>query len=213
MKKNILRFLLAIGPFITLFIVIIALLIINKEVSSPYDSSWKLRQFVLAIFIIASTVVIPNLLHLHIFFVNKYPVLSINLQHHPPLLQQEHEILFKGKYYCAGCTGSIIGLLLTQFLLILYFFFPNFYLTELSIFYLVIGSILVIITFTRYFIEFRPTIRLVQHTTLFPGIAFLIISLDLLAHSAFIMIILLPLWLLFIVSRIYLSEIDHSADH
>ncbi|MHA1214784.1 MAG: hypothetical protein ACTSR2_08255 [Candidatus Hodarchaeales archaeon] len=212
MNRNMFRFLLVSIPFIALFIAMSILLAINKDISNSYDSSWKLRQFVLAIFVLAGATIIPNLLHLNLFFINNRPKIIINLQHHPPELQAEHEVLFRSHYYCAGCTGSAIGVLLTEALLLLYFFLPNLFNSELVDYFLLLGVFLVLITFVRYFLELNPVIRLFQHISLFPGLAFLIISLDIIASSAFIMIILLPIWLLFLFTRIYLAKIDHRGN-
>ncbi|MFX0174361.1 MAG: hypothetical protein ACFE9L_20990 [Candidatus Hodarchaeota archaeon] len=73
-----------------------------------------------------------------------------------------------------------------------------------------IGLVLILISYSRYFIVLKPKVRVIQHSSLFPGITLAIVGCDLLFKSAFSMMILLPSWLLFLFGRVYLGKLDHK---
>jgi hypothetical protein len=73
-----------------------------------------------------------------------------------------------------------------------------------------LGVILILFTFSRYFIMFSPLMRIFQHSMLFLGLSLMLIASDLFYQSAFFMVFLLPSWLSFLITRIQLSKMDHN---
>jgi hypothetical protein len=162
-------------------------------------------------FMFATLTIIPNLLHLKVFFMNRTPNVRINLNHHSHDLLSTHEFEFRAHSICSGCFGSFLGIIFAFSIFLIYFvnstlFFQSKYVKE----YLLIGLILILISYSRYFIVLKPKVRLIQHSSLFSGIAFAIVGCDLLFKSAFSMMILLPSLLLFLFGRVYLGKLNHK---
>jgi hypothetical protein len=199
------------GPFFTLIISIITISILTYDYSNPLDADWTTRQFVLGMFMFAALTIIPRLLHLQFFFFGKTPYVIINLSHHAPDLQLAHEFKLKTHSICSGCFGSFLGILLAETIFLVYLYVPSLiFPRKFAMEYLIIGVVLILMSYSRYFIVLKPSIRLIQHASLFTGIAFSIIGCDLLFKSAFSMMLLLPSWLLFLFGRAYLGKLDHK---
>ncbi len=178
--------------------------------TSTLDMSWGVRKFVFGIFIFLGVSIIPNLLHLEIYIPKFVPKISIHLSHHPTELKDDHEFKMKDKSICSGCFGSFIGLVINTLLLTLYFFIPSLFNAKWSILFLTLGFTFILISFSRYIFRLDPKVRLIQHAALFLGIGLTMISSDLLFTSAFALILLLPSWVIILLSRVFLSKIDHT---
>ncbi|MFX0152261.1 MAG: hypothetical protein ACFFAJ_15850 [Candidatus Hodarchaeota archaeon] len=205
------KILISCSPFITFIASIILIGLLTQDYSSPLDSEWNTRRFVIGMFMFAALTIIPNLLHLKFFFMDRTPYVRINLNHHSHDLLSTHEFEFRAHSICSGCFGSFLGIIFALTIFLLYFvnstlFFQSKYMEK----YLLIGLILILISYSRYFIVLKPKFRLIQHSSLFPGIAFVIVGSDLLFKSAFSMMILLPSWLFFLFGRVYLGKLDHK---
>jgi hypothetical protein len=175
------------------------------------DKDWGTRQFLIGIFMFTGLTIIPRLLHFQLVFSGVIPSCKINLCHHSPLLQADHEIQLWNYSICSGCLGSIMSIVLAEFLFLAYFINPTGFSDNFSTVFLVIGLTAILISYSRYFLVFKPSIRLLQHTTLFVGISLAIIASDLVFRSAFSMILLLPSWLFFLLGRLKLGEMDHRS--
>ncbi|MFX0183536.1 MAG: hypothetical protein ACFE95_10685 [Candidatus Hodarchaeota archaeon] len=211
MDNSIKTILISSGPFFTLIISILIIGILTYDYSNPLDTDWTTRQFVLGMFMFAALSIIPRLLHIRLFLLGKTPYITINLSHHSPDLQIAHEFKFRTHSICSGCFGSFLGILLAEAIFLVYFSAPSvIFVRKFAIEYLIIGIFLILISYSRYFIILEPNIRLIQHSSLFSGIAFSIIGCDLLFKSAFSMMLLLPSWLLFLFGRAYLGKLDHK---
>ncbi|MHA1993364.1 MAG: hypothetical protein ACW97Z_02370 [Candidatus Hodarchaeales archaeon] len=198
-------------PFIVLLVTLLLINILSTIDSDPMDSFWTTRQLVIGLFIFTSSSFIPGFLHLAFHY--SYPWVSINLSHHRGS-HSVHELNIKGNSICTGCLGSTVSIILANSSLIIYFYFPSFFLKVNTSILLVVGFILVMVTYSRYFKEFGSRIRLLQHSTLFTGISFLIIVEDMIFRSALFMVLLLPSWITFLLVRVKLSKIDHlSSSH
>jgi hypothetical protein len=202
------KMLIAFAPF--LFFVGNMLLIgaLSTIESSPLDSDWKTRQLIIGLYIFTGISFLPRLLHLSTC--STFPFLKINLSHHTLQRHNSHELSFYNASVCTGCLGTAISIILGSIILLLYFYklqiIESIRIPDLFL----IGVICIIFTFSRYFIELTPLIRLIQHSTLFLALAFFIIMNDLLFSSAFLMTLLLPSWLFFLIARIQLSKIEHT---
>lgn len=162
-------------------------------------------------FIFAGLTIIPGLLHLRINFTTGLPTFQINLTHHPPELQTEHELqLSENISICTGCFGSFLSIIIAEVIFSGYFLFSDLFDKELSFFYIIISLLLILISYSRYIIVLKPNVRMGQHMALFLGLAFGIIACDLVFESAFSMILLLPSWILFLFIRVKLSDLDHN---
>lgn len=178
--------------------------------SSPLDEDWITRQFVLGMFMFTGFTIIPSLLHFHLVFSKGLPFFQINLSHHPPSLQISHEIQIKNYSICSGCIGSVFSIIITEAIFLGYFLDPGLFQDSLVIPYLLFGLFLISVSYSRYLFQLKPSLRLIQHTSLFIGVGFSLIACDLLFSSAFSMVIFLPSWLLFLLSRVALGKWDHT---
>ncbi|MFX1283837.1 MAG: hypothetical protein ACFFB5_09280 [Promethearchaeota archaeon] len=197
-------------PFIILIISFIIITVLNNSYSSPLDEEWITRQFLIGMFMFAGLAIIPRLLQLHLYFSGVIPSYTVNLCHHAPFLQTNHEFKIGSYSICSGCFGSVLSILIAEFILLVYFLSPNLFNADLTKIFLLMGLILIIMSYSRYLINLKPNVRLIQHISLFVGLALILIACDLGFNSAFSMIILLPSWLLFLVTRVKLAELNHK---
>ena len=209
--SNLTRKALAIGtPFIMLISSIFIVTILTHNYSSPLDEDWTTRQFLIGMFMFTGLTIVPRLLHLQLVFSGVIPSCTMNLNHHPPSLCLTHEIQIGTHSICSGCFGSFLSLLIAEFIFLGYFIDPNLFHNGLALIYLLMGLMLIVLSYSRYLIVLKPSIRLIQHISLFTGVALALIACDLLFTSAFSMMILLPSWLLFLVGRVKLGKLDHE---
>lgn len=210
MLKTLTKKALIIGtPFFVLMISILVATFLTKYLSSPIDEDWVTRQFLIGMFMLAGLAIIPRLLHFQLFFSGLIPSCVINLSHHPPSLRANHEFQVGTHSICSGCFGSFLSIILAKLIFATYFLNPNLFPKSLGMLFLLMGLILILASYSRYLFILRPSIRLIQHVTLFMGVALAVIASDLQFNSAFCMIILLPSWLLFLLVRVKLGELDH----
>jgi len=184
--------------------------LLRPSYSSPLDEDWITRQFVLGMFMFAGFTIIPSLLHFQLAFSKGLPFFQINLSHHPPSLQIYHEIQIKNHSICSGCIGSVFSIIITEIIFLGYFLDLGLFQDSLAITYLLFGLFLISVSYSRYLFQLKPSLRLIQHTSLFIGVGFSLIACDLLFSSAFSMVIFLPSWLLFLLGRVALGKWDHT---
>ena len=201
---------LSIGtPFSVFIISVFVATILTHSYSNPLDEDWITRQFLIGMFMFAGLTIIPRLLHFQMLFSGMIPSCKVNLCHHPPSLRSTHEFQIGTHSICSGCFGSFLSILLADFIFLGYFLNPNLFQDNLAMIYLLMGLILIVMSYSRYLIVLKPSVRLIQHISLFVGVVLALIACDLLFKSGFSMIILLPSWLLFLVGRVKLGELDH----
>ncbi len=193
-------------PFFVLLISILLLNILSLIEPDPMDTIWETRQLIIGLFVFTSFSFIPGFIQLS--FLNSYPWLHVNLSHHSDLFKK-HELRYKNSYFCVGCLGSTISILLGNCILILYFYFPSSFSTINVTLLFEVGLLIILGAYSRYFTEFSAKIRLMQHTCLFFGLSILIIVEDIVFQSALFAVLLLPSWLCFLLVRVKLSKIDH----
>ena len=196
-------------PFIVLLVSFLVITLLSNIESDPLDTIWTTRQLVIGLYIFVGFSFIPGFLQLS--FQNSSPWLVVNLSHHSGSLKI-HELVYKNRSICTGCLGSVISVLLGNSFLLLYFFLPSFFHTINVPALLIIGFILILVTFSRYFTKFSARIRLMQHSALFFGISFLIIAEDIVFQSAFFIVLLLPSWISILLVRMKLSEDNHRSN-
>jgi hypothetical protein len=193
-------------PFLILLVSLLLLNILSSIESDAMDTIWETRQLIIGLFVFTGFSFIPGFIQLSFF--NSYPWFNVNLSHHSDSLRK-HELRYQNSYFCVGCLGSSISILLANLLLILYFYFPSFYLTYNPTVLFGVGLFIILVAYSRYFTDFSTKIRLIQHTCLFLGLSILIIAEDILFQSALFNVLLLPSWLSFLLVRVKLSKIDH----
>jgi len=206
MKKVI----LSLSPFILFLFSLYVLNIINSLYTNPLDHMWDTRQFILGIFMFLGFLILPQLTQLNIAWRNSKPKIYINFTHHPPEIRIIHELQIKNKSFCTGCLGNTIGLLFSELLFLFYFFNPNSFLSQYSMGLFILGFLLIIISYSRYLVELPNSIRLIQHMSLFLGIAFFIITTDVYFTSTMFMLLMLPSWIFFLITRVYLGKSNHK---
>lgn len=108
---------------------------------------------------------------------------------------------------CAGCIGLLLGAIIALSGTILYFF--NDWKPELAYFPMVlIGITGIILGFIQ--LKFKSFLRLVLNTFFVLGAFLIIVALDNFAQNIFIDFYLISLIILWICTRIFISQWDHS---
>ncbi|MFC1505615.1 hypothetical protein ACFLQ6_00940 [Thermoproteota archaeon] len=118
-----------------------------------------------------------------------------------------HTLQIQGTIVCAGCTGLLLGAMMALSGTILYFFSD--WKPGLAYFPMVlIGITGIILGFIQ--LKFRGFLRLVLNTFFVLGAYLIIVALDNLAKNIFIDFYLIGLIILWICTRIFISQWDHS---
>ncbi|MFX1505175.1 MAG: hypothetical protein ACFFDC_03580 [Promethearchaeota archaeon] len=196
-------------PFFTLMVSIYISTFLTHFLTSPMDKDWVTRQFLIGIFMFVGLTIIPRLLHFQLFFSGAIPSFRVNLSHHSPAMQVDHEFKLGNHFVCSGCLGNILSIILAEFLFLAYFIEPSCFSPTFTTF--LVGIMAILISYSRYFIILKPSIRLIQHVSLFIGVSLIVIACDIAFKSAFSMILLLPTWILFLIVRLKLGELDHRS--
>lgn len=158
----------------------------------------------------AALTIVPRLLQLRISTINGIPRMDLNLSHHSIELQDSHEFKFRSLSICSGCFGSFLGIMISEIIFAGYFLSILSFDEKLMTIFFWIGLLMVLVAYSRYLIDVPPLFRIFQHSLLFIGVSFTLISCDLLFNSALAMILLLPSWLAFLAARVILSKLDHQ---
>ncbi|WP_455141338.1 hypothetical protein [Candidatus Hodarchaeum mangrovi] len=209
-RSSVKKVVLSLSPFILLLFSIHVLNIINSIYINPLDQMWDTRQFILGIFMFSGLLIFPRLAQLEIAWINNKPKVYINFTHHPLEIRAFHELKVKNMSFCVGCLGSFIGLLLSEFIFLFYFISINSFLFQNTREFFIIGLLLIVISYSRYLVKLPNLIRLIQHASLFLGIAFLVITIDVYFTSTMFMLLMLPSWILFLITRVYLGKNAHK---
>jgi len=127
--------------------------------------------------------------------------------HHPDCGRfSGHTIQFKGTSYCAACTGLFIGGIMAMSLTVLYFFsglsaeligFPALLTGQL-------GLVLGLVQF-----KFKGWTRVSANVLFVLGSCLMLIGIDQLVHSVFVDVYLTGLILVWIITRVMISQWDH----
>ncbi|MHA1983733.1 MAG: hypothetical protein ACW967_05230 [Candidatus Hodarchaeales archaeon] len=177
------------------------------------DNDLGSRKFILGICGFAALTIMINLVHLKIFTEERKLKITYQLSHRFSADRDIHELKVGNNYICTGCFGSFLGLLLGLIILILYLVIN----IQKGSFYgpllLGTGSAFILIGYLRYFIEFNPKIRIVQHFALFIGIFFVLLSIDIIYQSFYMLLISIPIILSFIGSRLFLAKLNDEGNN
>ena len=127
--------------------------------------------------------------------------------HHPDCGRfSSHTIQFKGTSYCAACTGLLIGGIMAMSLTVLYFFsglsaeligFPALLTGQL-------GLVLGLVQF-----KFKGWTRVSANVLFALGSCLMLIGIDQLVRSVFVDVYLTGLILVWIITRVMISQWDH----
>ncbi|MEM3710368.1 MAG: hypothetical protein QXL46_05680 [Nitrososphaerales archaeon] len=127
--------------------------------------------------------------------------------HHPSCENfSSHELRIKDKSFCAGCTGLIIGTLLSLFGTIIYFstnlFIPTFF--------IIIGLLGVVLGLILPLLNLKQTIlRLFINAFFIFGVFLMLIGVDSLVQSVFFDLFLISLSIFCLFTRISFSQWNH----
>ena len=206
LKEDFRIIILSIIPFL---ILIPSFLLININ-QNLKEKSTSLNQYYFLVLMLIGLTFIPGFLQIRISFENKHFKISYNLTHHPPELIIAHEAFIRGKSICLGCFGGFIGLVLGEGLLLLYLIKFPFY-DSFNISHFILGALLILFSYSRYYHRFSGKIRFTQHISFFIGLSFLLIASDKLFQSFYALIFLLPSWIGFLIVRAFLGQLDHKT--
>lgn len=206
-KKIIFGAIAVINPIIIFLFSNLILNLLSSPTSNTIDELWEIRTYILLIFIFSSLVLILQLLKINFF--SYKPYISYSLSHHHAEEIKSHELLFKNKSICTGCVGTSLGLIFSQVFIILFILFRK-NLNESSQLFMVLGFFLIYVAYSRYIIEFKPVIRLFQHSLLPVGSIFLVLSVDILYESTLGLILMFFSTIAILANRNVLSLVFHS---
>jgi len=131
--------------------------------------------------------------------------------HHPNCESfRNHEFQIENKTFCAGCMGLLIGALASLVTVSAYFLSPV-RLDEVAIPLIGLGFITVLAgLLTPILITARSTTRLAMNALLILGMSSILVGADTLLHSTQIDLYLISLDVLWLTTRISLSQTSHE---
>ena len=131
--------------------------------------------------------------------------------HHPNCESfSNHEFQIGKKTYCAGCTGLLIGASISLVTVSAYFF-SQIQLDRVAIHLFGFGFITVLAgLLTPIFSPGRSAIRLTTNTFLILGMSSILVGADTLLHNIQIDLYLIALDILWLTTRISLSQLNHE---
>jgi hypothetical protein len=128
--------------------------------------------------------------------------------HHPDCGRfLAHTIGISGRVLCAACTGLFLGAIVAIVGAMAYFF-AGLDIGQLALPSIAIGAGLVVLGFAQF--RFSSLIRLLLNALFVVGAFFVLVGVDAFMRSLFIDFYLISLIILWILTRILLSEWDHS---
>jgi len=131
--------------------------------------------------------------------------------HHPNCEGfSDHEFQIGKKTYCAGCAGLLIGAL-TSLVTVSAYFISQVQLDKVAIHLVGFGFITVLAgLLTPIFSPGRSAIRLTTNTFLILGMSSILVGADTLLHNIQIDLYLIALDILWLTTRISLSQLNHE---
>ncbi|MEM3068365.1 MAG: hypothetical protein QXH58_00440 [Nitrososphaerales archaeon] len=128
--------------------------------------------------------------------------------HHPSCENfSSHEFRIKDKSFCTGCTGLLIGALISLFGAIIYFS------SNLSIptFFIIIGFLGVALGLILPLLNLKQTVlRLLINAFFIFGVFLMLIGVDSLVQSIFVDLFLISLSIFWLFTRISFSQWNHQ---
>lgn len=118
-----------------------------------------------------------------------------------------HTIRLGGRTFCAACSGLFLGAIVAIFWSVAYFFL-NAVPSQFGLGFLEIGMALVALGFIQF--KFPGLSRLLINALFVLGAFFVLLATDVLLENLFIDLYVTGLILLWILTRILLSQWDHS---
>jgi len=137
--------------------------------------------------------------------------LKLTHGHHPKCLGfSNHEFQIGKKTYCAGCIGLLIGASISLVTVSTYFI-SQVQLDKEAIPLIGFGFITVLVgLLTPIFIDGRSVIRLTTNAFLILGMSSILVGADALLHNIQIDLYLIALDMLWLTTRISLSQLNHE---
>ena len=127
--------------------------------------------------------------------------------HHPDCGRfSNHTIPFRGNTYCAACTGLLIGGIIAMSVIVLYFFL-GLNAEALGLPAVLVGQFGPALGLVQF--KFKGWIRLSANVLFVLGSCLILIGMDKLVHSVFVDVFLIGLILVWILTRVMISQWDH----
>jgi hypothetical protein len=127
--------------------------------------------------------------------------------HHPDCGRfSRHTIRFKGTSYCAACTGLLIGGIMAMSLTVLYFF-SGFSAELIGFPALLTGQLGPALGLVQF--KFKGSVRVSANVVFVLGSCLMLIGIDQLVRSVFVDVYLTGLILVWIITRVMISQWDH----
>jgi hypothetical protein len=129
--------------------------------------------------------------------------------HHPNCGKfSDHKIQFKGTSYCAACTGLFVGAVTAMSITVLYFFL-GFDVKLLSFPAVLVGQLGFALGLLQF--KFKGWTRFGANLMFVVGNCLMLIGVDELVHSVFVDVYMIGLVLLWILTRVMISQWDHYS--
>jgi len=137
--------------------------------------------------------------------------LKLTHGHHPNCEGfSDHEFQIGNKTFCAGCTGLLVGALISLVVVPAYFS-SQVQLGKIAIPLIGFGFIIVLIDLlTPIFIAMGSAVRLAVNVLFILGMSSILVGADTLLHNIEIDVYLISLDVLWLMTRISLSQLSHE---
>jgi len=131
--------------------------------------------------------------------------------HHPKCESfSDHELQIGNKTFCAGCTGLLIGALISLVTVSAYFL-SQVQISKAAVPLVGFGFITVLVgLLTPVFIAGRGVTRLATNALLILGMSSILVGADTLLHNVQIDLYLMALDVLWLMTRVSLSQLNHE---
>lgn len=127
--------------------------------------------------------------------------------HHPDCGRfSNHTIQLRGNSYCAACTGLLIGGIMAMSVTVLYFFL-GLNVAAIDFPAVLAGQFGLALGLMQF--KFKSWIRLGANVLFVLGSCLILIGMDKLLHSVFVDVYLIGLILVWILTRVMISQWDH----
>ena len=162
----------------------------RKRIIDSYNT-WAFRQYLLTMMLLAMMLLILFISQFK--FITLPPYFSCNLKHrhHRGSDLVSHNLEIGSYSICVGCSGTIIGLLVAIIGSMSYMIFPTYFIELVKVneeCYYLVGFMLVLLCYSRYFFQLSAWIRLLQHIFLPLGSFHLLIIADIIFKNPIVLL-------------------------
>jgi len=162
----------------------------RKRIIDSYNT-WAFRQYLLTMMLLAMMLLILFISQFKFITLPPYFSCNLNHRHHRGSDLVSHNLEIGSYSICVGCSGTIIGLLVAIIGSMSYMIFPTYFIELVKVneeCYYLVGFMLVLLCYSRYFFQLSAWIRLLQHIFLPLGSFHLLIIADIIFKNPIVLL-------------------------